>query len=97
MYSVIAITGLGGHAYGSWRSRAMMDRSVDRPMWLRDFLPLAVTGIRIMTYGYDSSLRTPNGANLTDYRRNFIECLQNSRGNCPVCGLEPSPLRSLIN
>ncbi|KAA8899139.1 hypothetical protein FN846DRAFT_960911 [Sphaerosporella brunnea] len=80
---VIAITGLGGHAYGSWRSRTMTERSVDRPMWLRDFLPVEIVGIRIMTYGYDSSLRNPNGSNLTDYRRNFIECLQNSRGNCP--------------
>jgi hypothetical protein len=83
--SVIAVTGLGGHAFGSWRSRAATDRSVDRPMWLRDFLALEFPDLRIMTYGYDSSLTNPNEANLTDYRRNFGECLQNARRDCPVC------------
>ncbi|KAF8537638.1 hypothetical protein BDD12DRAFT_930604 [Trichophaea hybrida] len=51
-------------------------------MWLKDFLPRVVSNIRIMTYGYDSSLRKPNRANLTDYRRNFMEQLQNSRARC---------------
>ena len=81
---MIAITGLGGHAFGSWRGRASTDRPIDRPMWLRDFLPVNFANIRIMTYGYDSSLKNPNGANLTDYRRNFRECLQNARRDCPV-------------
>jgi len=53
-------------------------------MWLRDFLPEHFPNARIMTYGYDSSLKHPNGANLTDYRRNFIECLQNARRDCLV-------------
>jgi len=90
MYSVIAITGLGGHAFGSWRSRASATRPIDRPMWLHDFLPEHFPDSRIMTYGYDSSLRNPNGANLTDYRRNFAECLRNARRDCPVCPYQPS-------
>jgi hypothetical protein len=89
IYSVIAITGLGGHAFGSWRSRIATDRPVDRPMWLRDFLPMEFNNIRIMTYGYDSGLKDPNGANLTDYRRNFRECLRNARRDCPVCYRQP--------
>jgi hypothetical protein len=82
--SMIAVTGLGGHAFGSWRSRISTVRPVDRPMWLRDFLPERFPNVRIMTYGYDSSLRNPNRANLTDYRRNFKECIQNARRDCSV-------------
>jgi hypothetical protein len=93
--SVVAITGLGGHAFGSWRSRALTDRPIDRPMWLRDFLPDYFTNTRIMTYGYDSSLRYPNGANLSDYRRNFIECLRNARRDCPVRHGMPIPPQKL--
>ena len=83
-HSVIAITGLGGHAFGSWRSRFSTECPLDRPMWLRDFLPEIFPDARIMTYGYDSSLRGSNGANITDYRRGFIQCLRNSRRRCPV-------------
>ena len=84
IHSVIAITGLGGHAFGSWRSRIPIEYPIDRPMWLRDFLPKEFPNARIMTYGYDSSLRQSNGANITDYRRGFIQCLQNCRRQCPV-------------
>ena len=79
IHSVIAITGLGGHAFGSWRSRFSTERPLDRPMWLRDFLPQRFPGARVMTYGYGSSLRWFN-----DYRRGFIQCLRNSRRQCPV-------------
>ena len=81
---MIAITGLGGHAFGSWRSRIAVGRPPDRLMWLRDFLPQKFPKARIMTYGYNSSPKEPNNANLTDYRRGFIQCLENSRRQCPV-------------
>ena len=84
IYSVIAITFLGGHAFGSWRGRFSAECPLDRPMWLRDFLPQRFPNARVMTYGYDSSLMESNGANITDYRRGFIQCLQNSRRQCPV-------------
>ena len=84
IHSVIAITGLGGHAFGSWRSHFSTEYPLDRPMWLRDFLPQRFPDARVMTYGYDSSLRESNGANITDYRRGFIQCLRNSRRQCPV-------------
>ena len=84
IHSVIAITGLGGHAFGSWRSRISTECPLDRPMWLRDYLPKRFPNARVMTYGYDSSLRESNGANITDYRRGFIQCLRNSRRRCPV-------------
>ena len=84
IHSVIAITGLGGHAFGSWRSRFSTERPLDRPMWLRDFLPQRFPDARVMTYGYGSSLRVSGVANITDYRRGFIQCLLNSRRQCPV-------------
>ena len=84
IHSVIAITGLGGHAFGSWRSRASTECPIDRPMWLRDFLPREFPNARVMTYGYDSSLKEPSGANITDYRRGFVQCLRNYRRQCQV-------------
>ena len=81
---MIAITGFGGHAFGSWRARFSTERPLDRPMWLRDFLPQRFPNARVMTYGYDSRLRGSNEANITDYRRGFIQCLRNSRRQCPV-------------
>ena len=82
---MIAITGLGCHAFDSWRSRISTECPLDRPMWLRDFLPERFPHARIMTYGYGSSLRRSNGANITDCRRSFIRSLLNSRRRCTVC------------
>lgn len=50
-YSIIAVTGLAGHAFGSWKERN------GEFMWLRDALPSALPTARIMTYGYDSKLQ----------------------------------------
>ena len=82
--SVIAITGLGGHAFDSWRSRIAAKRPIGRPMWLCDFLPKEFPNARIMTYGYDSSLKESGKGNITDYRRGFIQCLRNCRRQCSV-------------
>jgi len=76
--SIIAITGLAGHAFGSWQSRRT------HAMWLYDFLPKQFDNARIMTYGYNSSLLEPNGARLTDHIRDFTEKLRNARFDCPV-------------
>jgi len=79
-YSVVAVTGLAGHAFGSWTSRKT------HQMWLKDFLSKDVKNIRIMTYGYDSSLVRPEtNGRLIDYRRNFIQQLENSRSSVEVC------------
>ncbi|KAF8241755.1 hypothetical protein K440DRAFT_641239 [Wilcoxina mikolae CBS 423.85] len=50
---IIAVTGLAGHAFGSWKSRTQPQ------MWLRDFLPedMQDIGIRVLTFGYNSKLR----------------------------------------
>jgi hypothetical protein len=55
-------------------------------MWLKDFLPKYFKNIRIMTYGYDSSLigHMKSEHRFSDYRRNFIQQLENSRGSAKV-------------
>jgi hypothetical protein len=61
---VIAISGLGGHAFGSFKERQ------GSFMWLRDALPLDVPGARILIYGYDTRLiRSSSFQNLTDLGR----------------------------
>ncbi|KAF8539827.1 hypothetical protein BDD12DRAFT_909826 [Trichophaea hybrida] len=77
---VIAVTGLAGHAFGSWRNRET------HQMWLKDLLPYDVKNIRIMTYGYDSRLDGHEGSaeiRLLDFQRHFIEQLQNARNSIP--------------
>jgi hypothetical protein len=54
-------------------------------MWLKDFLPQDVEGIRIMSYGYNTNVvgNTVDDGFL-DYRRHFIQMLRNSRGTHTV-------------
>ncbi|PHH73219.1 hypothetical protein CDD80_3951 [Ophiocordyceps camponoti-rufipedis] len=52
----IAITGLAGHAFGSWQPRGG-DKSF---MWIRDLVPDAITGMRTIVYGYESKLLGSN-------------------------------------
>ena len=51
--SIVAVTGLAGHAYGSWKVRN------GNYMWLQDSLPddlVKLGSVRIMTYGYNTTL-----------------------------------------
>ncbi|RCI08651.1 hypothetical protein L249_4799 [Ophiocordyceps polyrhachis-furcata BCC 54312] len=48
----IAISGLAGHAFGSWAPRGE-DRTF---MWIRDQVPKEVPGARAILYGYKASL-----------------------------------------
>ncbi|VUC37866.1 unnamed protein product [Clonostachys rosea] len=47
---IIVIPGLGCNAIGSWR-----DRKTNK-VWLRDFLPQDLSNIRVLLYGYDTTL-----------------------------------------
>jgi hypothetical protein len=49
-HSIIAVPGLASHALGSFKSRN------EHSVWLRDFLPNDVKNIRVLLYGYDSTL-----------------------------------------
>lgn len=72
--SIIAITGLDGHAYGSWRSKGNLGR-----MWLRHFLSQDLPYCRTMTYGYNSKLSTRGNDTIMDYSRGLMEALKRIR------------------
>jgi pimeloyl-ACP methyl ester carboxylesterase len=70
---IIALTGLGGHAFGSWAVSPA-------EMWLRDFLPDDTPQARILIYGYDSRIKKRSFRSiLSDYTNNFILKLTDMR------------------
>ncbi|KAL7931190.1 hypothetical protein V8C35DRAFT_323889 [Trichoderma chlorosporum] len=71
---IIAITGLDGHAYGSWRGKGNLGR-----MWLRHFLSKDLPYCRTMTYGYNSKLSTRGNDTIMDYSRGLMEALKKIR------------------
>ncbi|KAI5845839.1 hypothetical protein DFP73DRAFT_476894 [Morchella snyderi] len=71
---IIAVTGLAGHAFGSWRGKGNLGR-----MWLRDFLSVDLPNCRTLTYGYDSRLRSAGVHQIRDYSRGFLEELKKAR------------------
>ncbi|KAF5235111.1 hypothetical protein FAUST_7283 [Fusarium austroamericanum] len=73
---IIAITGLDGHAYGSWRGKGNFGR-----MWLRDFLSKDLPCCRTMTYGYNSKLSSRGIDTVMDYGRELIEELKKVRNS----------------
>lgn len=87
--SIIAVTGLGGHAFGSFKERG------GGHMWLRDKIPEHFPGARVMTYGYDSQLLgTSSFQGLKDISLTFKNHLRGVRGQ-PV-SLARSVLRRLV-
>jgi hypothetical protein len=49
-------------------------------MWLRDYLPADISGIRVMIYGYSSKLEeSTSHARLIDYTIPFLQILQGAR------------------
>ncbi|KAI5816139.1 hypothetical protein BZA77DRAFT_64442, partial [Pyronema omphalodes] len=74
-YDIIAVTGLSAHAYGSWKSPHQADM-----MWLRDFLPLDLPDIRVLTWGYHSSIQSEiSTTSITAISRNFLEDIKQVR------------------
>ncbi|KAF2625895.1 hypothetical protein BU25DRAFT_412148 [Macroventuria anomochaeta] len=71
---IIAITGLDGHAYGSWRGKGSLGR-----MWLRDFLSKDLPCCRTMIYGYNSKLSSHGVDTIMDYGRGLLEELKKIR------------------
>lgn len=69
-YSIIALSGINSHAYGSWKAKQEPER-----MWLRDFLPQHFPDCRIMTYGYDASLKSKSVHTLFEFSRKFLQAL----------------------
>lgn len=68
---MIAVPGLASHAIGSWKSP-----SSDK-IWLRDFLPGDIPNIRVLLYGYDTSiLQNDSKESIGDLGRHFLESLK---------------------
>ena len=77
--SCIAISGLGGHAFGSFKERGGYH------MWLRDSLPHDLPGARILIYGYDSRLEDSQSfQNVTTLAGQFRNQIQAIRGVSPI-------------
>ena len=73
---VIAITGLAGHAFGSWAAS-------QHRMWLRDFLPSDFPNMRILLYGYNSQLaHSLSRSIIADFTSNFVIKLRTMRSKC---------------
>ncbi len=74
---IVAISGLGGHAFGSFKERG------GEHMWLRDALPHNITQegdqkpcARVMIYGYESSLpQSQSIQNIEDLATSFHNSL----------------------
>ncbi|ERF76578.1 hypothetical protein EPUS_05851 [Endocarpon pusillum Z07020] len=68
---VIAVPGLGSHAIGSWKSSSSND------LWLRDYLPDDVPNIRVLLYGYDTSLQGSDSRDsIEDLGSRFLESIK---------------------
>lgn len=79
MQSIIAITGLAGHALGSWKSPGGYN------VWLRDFLPDDLPECRILTYGYVSAVQhNIDQYNIKMYADEFLDAIHTFR-NAEVC------------
>ncbi|KAL5352483.1 hypothetical protein ACLOAV_002431 [Pseudogymnoascus australis] len=81
---IIAVTGLAGHAFGSWAHSY-------QKMWLRDYLPRDIQNrARILIYGYESQLHGANTAKsiISDYGNSFTQSLMDLRQH-PSCRDRP--------
>jgi hypothetical protein len=79
MCSIVAVTGLAGHAFGSWKSRTQ-----DHQMWLRDLLPadLRDANVRILTFGYNSGLKeSTSTGSLHDFSRQLLDGVNSARSH----------------
>jgi hypothetical protein len=72
--SIVAVHGLGGHAYDTWSDK-------NQKIWLRDFLPSQVSNARIMSYGYDSIVAFSKGVGeVEDFATDLLVRLNDERG-----------------
>ncbi|PTB53172.1 hypothetical protein M431DRAFT_509509 [Trichoderma harzianum CBS 226.95] len=71
---IIAVTGLSGHAFGSWQPKSKPD------MWLRDFLPGSIPNARVLTYGYDTKLPgSRSKSSILQLSRKLLESIKTTR------------------
>jgi hypothetical protein len=88
--SVIAVPGLGSHAIGAWKSN-------NYDVWLRDFLPTDVPNIRVLLYGYDTTLLKSNSKkSIEDMGRIFLEDIKAFRASNGVGDLQECIYRNSL-
>jgi hypothetical protein len=88
MGSIIAVTGLAGHAFGSWKSKNNYE------MWLRDFLPQSVANTRILTYGYDTKMHdSQSEASILELGKSLLESIKITRGKDTVRTCQQNPMK----
>ncbi|KAJ4859789.1 NACHT domain-containing protein [Trichoderma breve] len=74
LVDIIAVTGLAGHAFGSWKSKKKPD------MWLRDFLPASIPNVRVLTYGYNTKLPgSRSKSSILELSRKLLESIKTAR------------------
>ena len=80
---VIAIHGLNGHPRDTWT----YGEAEGQVFWLQDFLPKALPGARIFTYGYDSDLFWSSSiGDINTYAKGLLDHLYLERQQGPaVC------------
>jgi hypothetical protein len=67
---IVAVTGLGGHALGSFRSADGLS------VWLRDFAPEDIPRARFITYGYDTAVvASDNNQGVHELARTLLDGL----------------------
>ena len=74
--SLVFVTGLAGHAYGSWKV------SGKTASWIQEFLvpDLQQQNVRILTYGYDSRLPgSTSNAGIVEFSKGLLYSLCNAR------------------
>lgn len=72
--SCIVISGLASHPFGSWQEKGS-DKSY---MWIRDAIPARLPNIRIVLYGYDTTLiDSQSGQSIVEISATFQERLLN--------------------
>jgi hypothetical protein len=78
IHSIVAVTGLAGHAFGSWKSHTQ------NQMWLRDFLPVDLwdVNIRVLTFGYDSALKdSTSTSSIQGFSRQLMDSVNSVRAD----------------
>lgn len=68
--SIIAVHGLGTHAFGTFRSPE------NQEMWLRDFLKDDIPKSRVLLYGYKSKVdNSTDSQSLKDLAKSFLRSI----------------------
>ena len=79
---VVAIHGLNGHPLKTWT----YTKTEGQVFWLQEFLPKALPGARVFTYGYDSrTLFSPSTGDIGSYAKGLLDYLNLERQSTAVC------------